>query len=153
PFMPCRGMQSMDESTQMTASASRSKSRSPASTTTSSPEFPKFGIPNFELPKLEIPAAYREFAEKSVSQAKETYEKIRSAADDATDMFEGAYATVSKGVADCGLKMIEAARVNTNASFDFASQLMAVKSFSEVIELSTAHVRKQFDSFSTQTKD
>jgi hypothetical protein len=49
-------------------------------------EFPKFGIPNFDVPKMEVPAAYRDFAEKSVSQAKATYEKMRSAADEATDV-------------------------------------------------------------------
>ena len=43
-------------------------------------EMPKFELPNFEIPKMEIPAAFRELAEKSVSQAKETYEKMKSAA-------------------------------------------------------------------------
>ena len=139
----------MDQSTQTSKGKSRSSTAAPVSTF----EFPKFGIPNFEAPRLEIPAAYREFAEKSVSQAKATYEKMKSAADEATDVLEGAYATVSKGVADCGRKMIEAARANTNANFDFATQLMAVKSFSEVVELSSAHARKQFETFTTQTKD
>jgi phasin len=141
----------MDESTQ--TSASRAKSRSSTAAATPTFEFPKFGMPNFEVPKMEIPAAYREFAEKSVSQARATYEKMKTAADDATDALDGAYATISRGVADCGHKVIEAARVNTNAQFDYAAQLMAVKSFSEVVELSTAHARKQFDVFTAQTRD
>ena len=49
--------------------------------------------------------------------------------------------------------MIEAARENTNAAFDFASQLMTVKSLSEVVELSTAHTRKQFEALTAQTKE
>ncbi len=49
--------------------------------------------------------------------------------------------------------MIEAARANTNATFDFATQLMAVKSLSEAVELSTAHARKQFETLSAQTKE
>ena len=141
----------MDDSTHTT---SRGKSRATTgSAATPTYEFPKFGIPNFEVPKMEIPAAYREFAEKSVSQAKANYERMKSAADEATDALEGAYATISKGVADCGHKVIEAARINTNANFDFATQLMAVKSFSEIVELTSAHARKQFETFSTQTKD
>src|ERR1700710_2308752 len=79
-------------------------------------ELPKFDMPNFEMPKLEIPAAFREIAEKSVSQAKETYEKMKSAAEDATDVMEDTYATASKGASDYGMKLIEAARVNTNAA-------------------------------------
>ena len=42
-------------------------------------DLPKFELPNFEIPKMEIPTAFREMAEKSVSQAKETYEKMKSA--------------------------------------------------------------------------
>src|SRR6476620_12275199 len=71
-------------------------------------EFPKFEVPNFEIPHMEIPAAFREFAEKSVSQAKETYERMKSAAEEATDVLEDTYATASKGASDYGLKVIEA---------------------------------------------
>jgi len=116
-------------------------------------EVPKFEFPNFEMPKLEIPAAFREMAEKSVSQAKENYEKLKSAAEEATDVLEDTYATATKGMSDYGLKVIEAARVNTNSAFDFASQLMTVKSLSEMVELSTAHSRKQFETLTAQSKE
>src|SRR6201989_850749 len=116
-------------------------------------EMPKFELPNFEMPKMEIPAAFRELAEKSVSQAKETYEKLKSAAEEATDVLEDTYATATKGVSDYGLKVIESARENTNAAFDFATQLMTVKSLAEVVELSTAHSRKQFEALTAQSKE
>jgi phasin len=116
-------------------------------------EMPKFELPNFEIPKMEIPAAFREMAEKSVSQAKETYEKMKSAAEEATDLLEDTYATATKGVSDYGLKVIEAARTNTNAVFDYATQLMTVKSLSDVVELSTAHSRKQFEAVTAQSKE
>jgi phasin len=116
-------------------------------------EFPKFEIPNFEMPKMEVPAAFREFAEKGASQAKETYEKMKAAAEEATDVLEDTYATAAKGAADYGQKLIEATRVNTNAAFDFYTELMSVKSYSDVIELSTAHARKQFEAVTAQTKD
>jgi phasin len=116
-------------------------------------EMPKFELPNFEMPKMEIPAAFREIAEKSVSQAKETYEKLKSAAEEATDVLEDTYATASKGVSDYGLKVIESARENTNAAFDFATALMTVKSLAEVVELSTAHSRKQFETLTAQSKE
>jgi len=124
-----------------------------ASAAVSAFELPKFDMPNFEMPKLEIPAAFREIAEKSVSQAKETYEKMKSAAEEATDVLEDTYATATKGAADYGAKLIETARVNTNSTFDFYTELMTVKSFSEMIELSTAHARKQFEVATAQTKE
>ncbi len=113
----------------------------------------KLEIPGFDLPKMEIPAAFREFAEKGVTQAKETYEKMRTVAEEATDVLEDTYATASKGASDFGLKLIEVARENTNAAFDFANQLMAVKSLSEVVELSTTHARKQYETMTAQTKE
>jgi phasin len=116
-------------------------------------EFPKFGMPNFEMPKMEIPAAFREFAEKGVSQAKEHYEKMKTAAEEATGVMEGTYATASKGATEYGYKVIEAARINTNAAFDFAGELMNAKSFSDFVELSTAHARKQFETLTAQGKE
>jgi phasin len=121
--------------------------------TASAFELPKFELPNFEVPKMEIPAAFREFAEKSVSQAKENYEKMKFAAEEATDVLEDTYATATKGAADYGLKLIETARLNTNAAFDFYSELMTVKSFSELVELSNTHTRKQLETLGAQTKE
>ena len=108
-------------------------------------EMPKFEMPKFDMPKVEMPAAFREFAERGVAQAKDTYEKMKAAAEEATDVLETTYSTATKGASDYGLKVIEAARTNTNAAFDFAGELMAAKTLSEVVELSSAHARKQFE--------
>ena len=116
-------------------------------------EMPKFEMPKFDLPKFEMPAAFRDIAEKSVSQAKENYEKMKAAAEEATDLLEDTYATATKGAADYGVKVIELARANTNAAFDYATELLAVKSLSEVVEVSTAHARKQFETLTAQTKE
>ena len=116
-------------------------------------EMPKFEMPKFDIPNVEMPAAFREFAERGVAQAKDTYEKMKAAAEEATDVLETTYSTATKGASDYGLKVIETARANTNAAFDFASQLMTVKSLSEMVELSTAHTRKQFEALATQSKE
>jgi phasin len=125
----------------------------PSKPATGAFEMPKFEMPKFEIPKVEMPAAFREFAERGVAQAKDTYEKMKAAAEEATDMLETTYSTASKGASDYGLKVIEAARVNTNAAFDFASEVIAAKSLSEVIELSSTHARKQFEALTTQSKE
>jgi len=116
-------------------------------------EMPKFEMPKFDIPKVEMPAAFREFAERGVAQAKDTYEKMKAAAEEATDVLETTYSTAAKGTADYGLKVIETARVNTNAAFDFATELFNAKSLSDVVELSTAHLRKQVEAMTAQTKE
>jgi phasin len=148
PYARMRAMPEVNPQT-----AQKVKPKLASGPTTSTFEAPRFDMPNFEVPKMEIPAAFREIAEKSVAQAKESYEKMKSVAEEATDVLEDTYATASKGAADYGLKVIEAARANTNAAFDFYTQLMTVKSLSEVVELSTAHARKQFEAVTAQSKE
>ena len=116
-------------------------------------EMPKFELPGFDLPKFEVPAAFREAAEKGVAQAKEGWEKMKSATEEATEVLEESYTTAAKGASEYGLKVIDAARTNTNAAFDFATEMATAKSLSELVELSTAHARKQFDTVSAQTKE
>src|SRR4051812_41397376 len=65
-------------------------------------EMPKFEMPKFDIPSMEVPAAFRELAEKGIAQAKENYEKVKSAAEQATDVLEDTYSTASKGCTDLG---------------------------------------------------
>src|SRR6202050_424360 len=116
-------------------------------------EMPKFEMPKFEIPNVEMPAAFREIAERGVAQCKDTYEKMKAAAEEATDVLETTYSTATKGASDYGLKAIEVARTNTNAAFDFAGQVMAAKTLSEVVELTNAHARKQLETLTLQSKE
>jgi phasin len=116
-------------------------------------EIPKFEMPKFDMPNMEMPAAFRELAEKGIAQAKENYEKVKSAAEQATDVLEDTYSAASKGYADLGLKLIDNARTNTNAAFDLYGELLTSKSYAEVVEKSTAYVRAQFESLTSQAKE
>ncbi len=140
----------------MTDVTSKTKAKpAPAGFAAEMPKFeiPRFEMPKFEVPKMEVPAAFREFAEKSVTQAKDNWEKMKAASEEASELIEDSYATASKGASDYGLKLIEVSRANTNATFDYATKLMAVKSLAEAVELSTAHMRKQFESMGAQSKE
>lgn len=116
-------------------------------------EMPKFEMPKFEVPKIEMPPAFREIAEKSIAQAKENYEKVKSAAEQATDVLEDTYSTASKGCTGYGLKLIETARANSNAAFDLYGELMGAKSYAEVVELTTSFMRTQFETMTAQAKE
>jgi len=137
----------------MSEATAKTKAKSSASADELKVEMPKFEIPKFEVPAFEVPAAFREFAEKGVSQAKDNWEKMKAATEEATDMLEDSYSSASKGAATYGLKVLEISRANMNAYFDFASEMMAVKSASEMVELSTAHARKQFDAMTAQGRE
>jgi phasin len=110
-------------------------------------------MPNFEMPKMEIPAKFRDFAENSALQVRETFERMKSAAEVATDVIEETFATSTKRVSDYGLKVIDATRINTSAAFDFYAKLMTMESLSDVVELATARARKQFEAVTAQSKE
>jgi phasin len=116
-------------------------------------EMPKFEIPKFDMPKMEVPAAFREFAEKGVAQTKDAYEKMKAVAEESTEMLETCYSTASKGSTEYGLKVIDIARTNTNAAFDYFESLFGVKSASELVEVSTAHARSRFEALTEQSKE
>jgi phasin len=119
----------------------------------SSFDLPHSEIPKIDLPKMEVPAAFRELADKGVAQARNTYENAKAATEEATDLLKDTYKTAAKGATDYNLKVIEIARTNANSAFDYAFELMGVKSPAQFVELSTAHARKQFEAMTAQTKE
>jgi phasin len=94
----------------------------------------------------------REFVEKSAESVKDTYGKAQAAAEETTKVMERAYSATTKGATDFNLHFLEIAQANMNAAFDFVRQLTHVKSPSEFFELSAAHARKQFETFTEQSQ-
>jgi phasin len=115
-------------------------------------ELPRFELPKFELPNAETPAAFREIAEQGIAQAKAAYERAKEAAEQATAVLERSYAAANEGAAEYQRQVIDAARANVNAGFDYAIALLAVKSPTDVVEVSTAHAREQFQALTEQGK-
>jgi phasin len=134
-------------------------------------EFPKFEVPGFEMPKFEmpkfeapnfdfsavaqgeVPAVFREFAEKAVAQAKDSFAKLKEAAEEATDAIEDTYETARAGLVELNGKSIDAVKANSDAAYGFAKNLLAVKTFAEAIELQSAFMRQQFEAISAQAKE
>jgi phasin len=136
--------------TEVTAGATKAKT---AKYATSPSGLPSYEIPKFDLPNMEMPEAFREMTEKGIAHAKDTYEKAKAAAEQATDLLKNSYATAAKGATDYNLRVLEIARTNTGTALDYAHDLLGVKSLPEFIELSTAHARKQFEAMTAQTKE
>jgi phasin len=117
------------------------------------PEFPMVDIPKLEAGAAEATAAFREFAEKGLSQAKDNYAKMKSAAEEATSIMETTYTNATKGASDYGMKVVEIARVNSNSAFDLIAALLGARTFAQVVEISTAHTRKQIETLTEQVKE
>ena len=101
---------------------------------------------------FEVPEQMRAFAEKGVSQARDSYAKFKDVAETHNGTIEAVFASASKGASEYSAKLIEIIKANTTANLDFAQSLFGVKSPSEAIELWTSHARKQFETFTANTK-
>src|SRR5438552_14624316 len=145
PNPPRKGLSIMTESTTATTKAKTAKH---VASSFGLPEMPKF-----EMPNMEMPEAFRELAAKGVAHVKDTCAKAKAASEEAADLLENTYAVMAKGVTEYNLKLIEIVGTNTRAGFDYAHELLGVKSPSEFIELSTAQMRKQFDIAPAQNKE
>ena len=97
--------------------------------------------------------ALREMAENGTAQAKAAFANASTAAADAATLMKDSYSKTIKGAQEYNTKVIEFAQANTKAAFDFAQELVGVKSPSEFFELSTNHSRKQFEKLTEQTKE
>jgi phasin len=97
--------------------------------------------------------AFRETVENGSAQAKVAFDKVSTAAADATTLMKDSYSKTVKGAQEYNTKVIEFAHANTEAAFDFAQKLTSVKSPSEFFELSTNHSRKQFETLTEQAKE
>jgi hypothetical protein len=89
---------------------------------------------------------------RTAANTPKTFEQAKKSTVESNKTPEQTMATATKSAADFNLQLLEMMREHTNTAFDFARRLIAVTSPSEFLELSVAHARDQFESFSAQTR-
>ena len=88
-----------------------------------------------------------------MSRAKENIEKMKMASGAINDVLQQAYSTNAKGIADYAAKVIEFSGANTSSAFDFLTHLLGTKSPSEILQLSAAQGRKNFEATTAQSRE
>src|SRR3981081_2112180 len=102
---------------------------------------------------FEVPEQMRAFAEKGVSQARDSYAKFKDVAESHNGTIEAVFSTANKGASEYSAKLMEIMKASTTANLDFAQELISVKSPSEALELWTSHAKKQFETFAGHSKE
>ena len=102
---------------------------------------------------FEVPEQMRAFAEKGVSQCRDSYAKFKDAAENHNSAVEAFFVNASKGASEYSTKVMEFVKANTAANLDFAQELLGIKSPTEVLELWTGFARKQIETYTAQTKE
>jgi hypothetical protein len=93
----------------------------------------------------------------SATGATETARNAAAAAENtmyetANRMQESAF-RCADGFRDYQLKVLSATQANVNALFGYAQDLVRAKSMQEIVELSTAHSRRQFELMAEQSRE
>lgn len=103
-------------------------------------------------PSYQVPTEVRDFAEKSVEQARKAFEGFSGAAQKAIASIDTSAIPFSDGVKDVGATAMSYAEANVKAAFDLAQKLVQAKDVHEVMELQSEFVKTQFEAFQEQTK-
>jgi phasin len=106
-----------------------------------------------QMKPFEVPAEMRKFAEQSVEQARQAFDRFISAAHEAVTDLEGRAQAARSGALDVGGRAMSFAERNMAASFEFAQKLVQAKDVEEVVRLQTDYVKAQIQALNEQTKD
>jgi hypothetical protein len=106
-----------------------------------------------ETLRSEMPSSFVDLFEKSLARTKDMHHKMTAVFEHSTEAFEEAMSCATRGSAEYRVKLMEIARQNANTAFDLARGAFEVKSPGELLELTLAHQRRQFDLVAAQLKE
>jgi hypothetical protein len=107
----------------------------------------------FEMPKIEFPANWRELAKEVMAHTRGNYEQIEMAANAMMSVLVSTQSTAAKSIVNYRTWLMKVAHGHVIAAFDFGQNLATAKSVPDVIEYSRAHAHVQFDALAAQTKE
>jgi phasin len=102
---------------------------------------------------FEVPPQMREFADKSMEQAKQAFDSFVAAAQHAVKTAETQAASTQTGAKEVGALAMRYAERNMNTSFDFAQKLLQAKDSGEVMALHRDYVSGQMAALTEQAKE
>lgn len=104
-------------------------------------------------PNFEIPTEFRDFAEKSVDQARNAFGTFLNGAVKTSEQFRSSASTVQSTLSAAVLKSLDHAKTNADTTFDYAQRIVRSKDVKEAFELQSEFVKTQFAALQAQAKE
>lgn len=101
----------------------------------------------------EIPQEMREFADKSVEQARKAFDGFVGAAQRTVSAMDASAGPLQPSVHDIGRKAIAFAETNVAASFDYAQRLVQARDMAEVMDIQTRFLQDQMKAMEQQARE
>jgi phasin len=106
-----------------------------------------------DQPKLEIPEAMRDMAERNVEQSRQAYNQFLDMARQAQSMLTKSTEAVTESAMDVQSKTMRYAEENMAANFAFVTDLARAKDLNEVMQVQQRHAQKQMLNYTHQAQD
>jgi phasin len=104
-------------------------------------------------PPYEIPNELRDFAARSVDQARKAFEGFIEVARKTAGTVDGAAQEAQTGAKQVGSQILGFAEQNVNAAFDLAQQLAHAKDPQEAFTLQSEFLKTQLNALQSQAKE
>jgi phasin len=106
----------------------------------------------FKTPKFEVPNEMRDFAARSVEQARRAFDSFVGATQQAAGQAQEAGKSMQQQAADATKQVVGFAEQNVKAAFDHAQSLVQAKGMDEVMKLQSGYLKDQIAAMQTQLK-
>lgn len=103
--------------------------------------------------KYEVPTEMRDFAERSVEQARKAFDGFLGAAQKAVGTVEESTNSMQANATDATRKTLTYAEQNIAAAFEHAQKLVRAHDLQEAFQLQTEFAKAQFAAMQAQIKD
>jgi phasin len=102
---------------------------------------------------FEVPTDLRDFAQKSVEQARKAFEGFVNVAQKTADAVDSAGANIRANAKTVSSQALSYAEQNVNATFDFAQKLVQAKDPQEAFALQSEYLKSQLANLQSQAKE
>jgi phasin len=102
---------------------------------------------------FEVPNEVREFAERSVDQARKAFEGFLAVAQRTADAAGDAANTTQAGAKSVGAHVLAYTEQNVNAAFELANKVVRAKDPQEALALQGEYLKTQLAALQTQAKE
>jgi phasin len=106
----------------------------------------------FKTPQFEVPNEMRDFANKSVEQARRAFDSFLGATHKAAEQAQSATNSMHEQAAEASKQVVSYAEQNMKAAFDHAQSLVQAKGFDEVMKLQSGYLKDQIAAMQGQLK-
>lgn len=106
-----------------------------------------------EIPKMDIPDAVRQAAEKNIEQARTAYSQVLDMTRKAQEQLTRSSEAMTEATLDLQAKMLRFTEENLDAGFKLASELARARDMKDYFEIQSRHAQRQMQIYALQAQE